>query len=361
MLIKEIVTNIFNRLLSIAPCDAQVNLVGIEFSINDVELLFSSDVRMVGIYGMGGIGKTTLAKAIYYRIFNQFEAYTFLEDNGDPNDLLKKLLSRLLKVESHLINDPELTSIKARLQFKKVLLVIDNVNNLKTLEKLVGNQNWFGPESKIIITTRHKHLLVTHGVNKVYEVQKLKDNDAVVLFSRYAFKQDQPSEDYVKLSERVLVYAEGLPLALTVLGSFLFNRSISDWESALAKLHSIPDKKIQGVLQVSFDGLDEEEKDIFLDIACFFAGEDKDHVIKILDACGFSSCIAITVLTDKSLITVSDNKLRIHNLLQKMGREIVRRTSTKEPGKRSRLWLHKDVYHVLTENTVRTICLNFLF
>ena len=57
--------------------------------------------------------------------------------------------------------------------------------------------------------------------------------------------------------------------------------------------------KIQEVLKVSYDGLNDKEKNIFLDIACFFKGEDKDYVMEILDGCGFFSLSGIRALIDK--------------------------------------------------------------
>ncbi|KAJ9676135.1 hypothetical protein PVL29_024908 [Vitis rotundifolia] len=357
MLIQEIVTDILNRLFHISSCDAK-NLVGINSSLQEMELLLcleSREVRMVGIWGMAGIGKTTLAKAIYQHISGHFEACSFLENVGDDLEkrgflgLEEKFLSQLL--EDRNLNIQGLSSIKARLHFKKVLIVIDDVNSSKVLEVLVGNHDWFGQGSRIIVTTRNKHLLVMHGVDEVYEIRKLNNDNALELFSHYAFKQVHPQEDYVELSKRVIVYAQGLPLALKVLGSFLFSKSKHEWESELAKLRRIPNMEIQDVLQVSFYGLDDKERDIFLDIACFFKGEDKDYVMKILNGCGFFPDIGIRVLIEKSLITILDNRLMMHDLLQEMGREIVRQTSLKEPGKRSRLWFHEDVHHVLTKRT----------
>ncbi len=81
----------------------------------------------------------------------------------------------------------------------------------------------------------------------------------------------------------------------------------------------------------------------------------KDRVIEILENCGFDARIAISVLMDKSLLTIENKKLWMHDLLQEMGREIVRRESLKEPGKRNRLWLRKDLFNVLTKDTVRTM------
>ncbi|KAL6315948.1 hypothetical protein AAG906_013782 [Vitis piasezkii] len=85
----------------------------------------------------------------------------------------------------------------------------------------------------------------------------------------------------------------------------------------------------------NYDGLDDEEKNILLDIACFFKGEDKDYIMVILDGCGFFSLSGIRALIDKSLLTISwSNEIMMHDLIQEMGREIVRQQSLEEPGKR---------------------------
>ena len=72
-----------------------------------------------------------------------------------------------------------------------------------------------------------------------------------------------------------------------------------------------------------------------MDIACFFKGEDKDYVMEILDGCAFFSLGGIRVLIDKSLITIFSNKFMMHDLIQEMGREIVRQQFLEEPGKRN--------------------------
>ncbi|XP_028058067.1 TMV resistance protein N-like [Camellia sinensis] len=135
-------------------------------------------------------------------------------------------------------------------------------------------------------------------------------------------------------------YASGLPLALEVLGSYLFGRNIVEWKSAFDKLQQIPHEKIQEKLRISFDALDDDNmKDILLDIACFFIGMDRDYVITILNGCGFFAEIGISVLMSRCLLRISkNNKLMMHDLLRDMGREIIREKYPNEPEKRNRLW-----------------------
>ena len=102
------------------------------------------------------------------------------------------------------------------------------------------------------------------------------------------------------------------------------------------------------VLAISFNSLDSREKSVFLDIACFFKGENKYWVANILQ-----TCIEIDVLMEKSLIYISRfGTLWMHDKLQDFGREIVRLESLNELGQRSRLWLSNDIFHVLKHNTV---------
>ena len=95
------------------------------------------------------------------------------------------------------------------------------------------------------------------------------------------------------------------------------------------------------------------QKDLFLDIACFFKGEKKDCIRDILESFGYYPNYNIDVLMDKSLITINrEGTLLMHDLLQEMGQEIVRHESPEEPSRRSRLWVCEDVLHILKNNTV---------
>ena len=125
-------------------------------------------------------------------------------------------------------------------------------------------------------------MLAQYGTNISYEVPKLNKEEAVELFSLWAFKQNLPEEVYKNLSYSIVDYANGLPLVLKVLGASLFGKKLSEWESALCKLKTTPHMEIYNVLKISFNGLDDMEQGIFLDIACFFKGNDKYFVSRIL-------------------------------------------------------------------------------
>ena len=340
------------------------NFIGIESELEKFipsYLGFENNIRMIGIYGMGGLGKTTLARVVYDEFRNHFEGSSFIanvrEDSkkhGLPT-LQQQLLEDILKDQNIRVrNDYDgVAEIKKRLHFKKVLLVIDDVDRLDQLEKLVGRCDWFGLGSWIIITTRDEHVLIQHEVLNRYNPKGLNKDDALKLFCLKAFKNEQPKEGYRQLSQKVVKYANGLPLALVTLGSFLVGRTTDEWESALPSF-----KKTKGeifnILKISYDGLEEVQKEIFLDIACFFRHWNKNKVIHILDNCGFDARIGIRVLLDKSLISVDKYEdLGMHDLLQEMGEKIICSVSKEKHGKQSRLWLNNDLLHLLKDNMVR--------
>ncbi|XP_033511363.1 disease resistance protein RUN1-like [Nicotiana tomentosiformis] len=344
------------------PLDVAWHPVGVDSRVKDIELLLQieceDEVRMIGIHGVGGIGKTTLAKAIYNRMFRLFDSSCFLSDVRSEAEevglvkLQEKLLQQVLKTEDIKVGSVAqgINLIKARLGSKKVLIVLDDVDHKKQLESLTRERSWFGLGSLIIITTRDERLLCRLGEKERYEAKLLNDNEAMLLFCWHAFDRHFPPEDYVNLARDIIKYSGRLPLALVTLGSHLHGSSVEEWGHEFEKLRAIPHCDIQKILKISFDGLDDETQTVFLDIACAFHGFDEHEVTEILNACGFHAKIAIATLVQKHLLQKSWNILEMHDLVRDMGREVVRMESARDPGKRSRLFIPQEVCDVLQGN-----------
>ncbi|KAL4317280.1 hypothetical protein AHAS_Ahas15G0369300 [Arachis hypogaea] len=270
--------------------------VGLESRVSKVISLLEMDsgdgVLMVGIHGIGGIGKTTLALALYNSIAYHFDGMCFLENVRENSQkyglvlLQNSLLCKILgKEEVQIVGVKEGSSqIQQRLRQKRVLLILDDIDEYEQLKAIAGKPDWFGRGSRIIITTRNKHLLTLHDIEKTYEVQGLNKEESLDLLIWKAFKTDIVSPRYVNVLTRAVSYASGLPLALEVIGSNLFGKEVEHWESALHQYEKIPKRKIQQILKISYDALEEYEKNIFLDITCCLKGQNLIEIRDILHA-----------------------------------------------------------------------------
>ncbi|PWA98907.1 disease resistance protein (TIR-NBS-LRR class) [Artemisia annua] len=356
--IKKVVGKISLKLHS-TTLSINDELIGMEPRI---KLLLSSidmssgEVCMIGIKGIGGGGKTSLARAFYEQLSLQFDAKSYVERVSEVSKKsssgLKSLQQQIL---SNILNDQKTTvsnihdgkiTMKKRLCGHKVLIVLDNVDHTEQLEALAGAPDWFGPGSIIIITTRDKHVLVAHKVNVIHEVNLLEDEEAYCLFKKYASHKDFPPDEM--LSRQVVRYAAGLPLTIKVLGGVFCGKEKGVWKDALDRLKKIPEKEIQEKLELSYKDLDKDLKEIFLDVACLLKGWEKESAIRALKSCGFNASFGLSVLEERSLITISDDHyLGMHESIQEMGRNIVRRHS--EPSRHNRLWIPDEIKNILAK------------
>jgi len=345
-------------------------LIGIGKPVAHLESLLhreSEKVRVIGIWGMGGIGKTTIAEEIFNQSCSEYEGCCFLAKVSEElgrhgiTFLKEKLFSTLLAEDVKIDSPNGLSSyIERRIGRMKVLIVLDDVKEEGQIEMLFGTLDWLLSDSRIIVTTRDMQVLITNEVDHIYEVGVLDSSEALELFNLNAFKQSHLETAYCELSKRVVNYAKGVPLVLKVLAHLLRGKDMEVWESQLDKLKRLPSKKVYDVMRLSYDDLDRLEQKYFLDIACFFNGLNLkvDYMKLLLKDCESDNSVAVGLerLKDKALVTISqDNVISMHDILQEMGREVVRQESSEDPRKRSRLWDHDDICDVLENDKVKYI------
>lgn len=336
--------------------------------------LNSNSLRIVGIHGMGGIGKTTIAKIIYNKLSDRFDFCCFLEKVREKS----KSPLDLVKLQSQLISDLAVGSfsnvdhvedgsekIKNVVKSKKVLIVLDDVDEKSQFNTFVGDSNWFDSRSRIIVMTRNKEVLDVLGatyekkgvvdVCRSYEPPLLNPDHSLQLFSYHAFMQPFPRENFAALAWDIASTAAGLPLALEDIGSSLINtRDRVSWNEKLSNVEKNPGKKVSETLRSCYEGLENhQERCIFLDTACLFIREDCTVPSYMWTDCQHGPINAIKANVLKSLIKIKDdNKLWMHDKLRDIGRQIVHEESN-HPGERSRLWSCKEALHVFDGEMVR--------
>ncbi|XP_039156354.1 disease resistance protein RPV1-like [Eucalyptus grandis] len=355
---KTVTQKVFNELKK-AYLVVSNNLVGVDSHVDKIMKEMGAHInetRIIGIHGMGGIGKTTIAKIIYNELSNKYDNCCFLSNIHETSKLKgieylqQQLIHDILKTKWVKITniDEGIKTIKERLPDKKVLLLLDDVEEKDHMDALVGKRDWFGKGSKLIVTTRRKDVLCVPKVDWRYELTCLDPNLSLQLFSKHAFRRESPEDDYISQSERAIRIAGGLPLAIEVIGSLLSDKNKEKWDDTLKMLESVPHDKVQNKLKISYDALDNRQQRIFLDIACHFIGCCKDIVVYFWDASKLFPEATVEVLQNMSLIKIGeDNILWMHDQLRDLGREIVRQESEMNIEKQRWVWNPEDGLNLL--------------
>ncbi|CAN1333781.1 Disease resistance protein L6 [Linum perenne] len=320
-------------------------LVGIDDQVEQVEDMLdlgSEGVKVVGLHGMGGIGKTTLATAVYNEVSARFDRYSFVKnirETQKQHDVVD--ISEAKKI------------IQERVTQFKILVVLDDVDEKFKFEDVLGDPESFASGSRFIATSRDKKVMgsLSKGQSKLYEVQGMDPIRSLQLFCKHAFKKDSPQSGFKDISEAIVFTTGGLPLTLKVIGSLLYREEEVVWNDKLEQLRKIPEDEVMKRLKISYEGLRYEAQQIFLDIACFYIGEYKEFPSYMWSDCKFHPVSNINILVQRSMLNIGDDsKFLMHDQLRDMGREIVRREDIERPWMRSRIWSYEEAHELLRNN-----------
>ncbi|XP_059077929.1 disease resistance protein Roq1-like [Cryptomeria japonica] len=264
-----------------------------------------------------------------------YHASSFLSDvreshaRGELHHLQSQLLKDLLKIEDLKIGSVhhgigELKDRLGRARHLHFLIALDDIDHLDQLDALLP-QGMLGSSSLVIITTRDQSMLT--DANICYKMKEMSRDQAKDLFCSHASRGQDPPIEYEQLVQRFVHFCGGLPLSLKVLGAHLYGRKEYYWELELEKVKKIQPKDILERLKIIFDGLDQEEKQIFIDIACFFNKigshyNPKSVAITIWNAFGWSAEHGLQTLQDKSLVEIKWDEFQMHDHLRDLGRQM---------------------------------------
>ncbi|XP_022141828.1 TMV resistance protein N-like [Momordica charantia] len=355
--IKRITNLILDMLhhLKLVPSDTLKNLVDMQcrfFSMANLIDSESNEACFVGIVGMGGIGKTTIAQVFYNKFELEFDYSCFLRISTSNLVLLQYQLLRLVLKEDIKVQDEDQGAdmIKIFLRGCKVLIVLDGVTTKRQLEKLAGSPDWFGPKSIVLITTRNREIFCQPNYkNKIqeYNVKLLSDEGALELFCKHAFRDGHPDENFMHLTWEIVQKVKGHPLALIKIGSSLYGRSIDIWELQLKKNFYdvlVQEDLFSVILRTSFEELDADCQNLLLDLACFFNGERVERVIEILESFDYGPTdIKLRLLVDRCLTDISHGRIQMHFLILCMSQAIAQGKLGTQRGIQTRIWLHEKI------------------
>ncbi|CAL1358647.1 unnamed protein product [Linum trigynum] len=334
-------------------------LVGIDPHIKQVKRLLKKGVKLVGIQGMSGMGKTIIARAVYNSVSAYFDRCCFVEDVRDilsKSDgiitLQNKILSDILRCHTKVRDSSQgIQSIKDRVCcWDNILIVLDNVDERFVFADTLGDLTHFRSNSRFIITTVDERVFQKFQEYELYQPKGMNPDIALQPISRHAFGSDYPPQDYISRSENFVKVASGLPLAVKAIGSLLFRKDDSFWDAMWPRLQDIPAIEVQKRLKIIYMELTPEEKHIFLDIACYFIGEPYDQSSYLWSDSNLHALIAIDTLCLKSLIKINErNEFWMHDQYKILGRDIVREEDILKPWKRSRMWSNEEVLDMLRD------------
>ncbi|XP_010492783.2 PREDICTED: probable disease resistance protein RPP1 [Camelina sativa] len=326
-MISKIVMDVSNEM----PSTDFDHLVGIEAHVAKMKskiCLESDEVKIVGIWGPAGIGKTTIARALYSQVSSYFQLKFFREPawktGSNTTGLQHELLSGMLDHRDKKIANKK--EAHDRLMHQRVLLVLNPVSSveLQGLRNLIQRLS-FG--SKVIVTNEILSTLKNNEIEQIYKVTYPSSEEALQIFSYSAFGQSSPPRGYSEQAVEVANLIAPFPLGLKILGSALRGKSKEEWNMAPAKFKTYVnnDTDIEKAIRFAYDGLDKRHKLIFGSLReSRLWGKNVNEAIVSLSERDWNVEKGIQTLVDTSLISISEEgELMMHYLVHAMCKRLL--------------------------------------
>ncbi|XP_074288738.1 uncharacterized protein LOC141613889 isoform X2 [Silene latifolia] len=245
--------------------------------------LQDDQVKAVGVYGMGGCGKTTMAKEVVHkRARDLFDKRVVVEVSEAPN--IKSIQNQIAGGIGLTLDDMENIAQRARILYnqlksdnKKVLIILDNVwKKLKLDDVGIPRETTKDLCCKLLITAREEQVCRLMDVQhaNIYKVGLLNEREALNLFENQTEKKFDGGE-FKPVADRLLRKCGGLPLAIATTASALRGKDLPMWchfaetsEKPISSQVTSEYRETYSILETSYKLIDIEEKRTFLFLAC---------------------------------------------------------------------------------------------
>ncbi|KAJ4813544.1 Disease resistance protein RPM1 [Rhynchospora pubera] len=265
------------------------DIVGIDENREKLTNLINSKephLSLISVWGMGGIGKTTLVTSVFDREKENFSCHAWIRIGQayKPDGVIRNIISEICaNGQSNQIKTDHMNlrglkeTLRRLLQQKKYLIVLDDVWDQNSYQRICDVFADVQQGSRIIITTRNADVASLARETNRLELTPLPDKESWKIFSNKAFQFEQkhvcptPLEE---LAKQIVSKCNGLPLALVCLGSLLCGKTESEWKRIYDQLpweleNNTTLHRLKNVLNHSFNYFPKHLKQCFL-YCCMF-------------------------------------------------------------------------------------------
>ncbi|XP_034707562.1 disease resistance protein At4g27190-like isoform X4 [Vitis riparia] len=225
-----------------------------------MDALGDDEIKMIGVWGMGGVGKTTLVKQVAEQAKqgNLFTTEVYIDVSWTRDlekhqegiaEIQQKIAGKLHLEFTGKDESTRAVELNHILKKEKILLILDDIWKVIDLEQVGIPCKDDRTACKVVLTSRqHGMLSKDMGTCKDFHVNHLCDEEAWKLFQRIAGDFEQ-EHDLRPIATEVLKKCEGLPVAIVTIAKALKGDKVADWRNALQELRMSTPTNINGVTE----------------------------------------------------------------------------------------------------------------